>query len=141
MRRYRDARIQFVVPLVTDDEIRRKCSRSLFDVYRRHGMDVIHFPIRDLTSPPVEEVVRLVRTIVPYLRARARVVVHCNAGTGRTAVVCACLVAATMDMNGAESIAHIQSLMHTQITDSQKRVIETFAANVPADIAHPPAES
>jgi protein-tyrosine phosphatase len=127
MKRYREEGIEFAVSLVTDEEIARKAKRDLLGQYAQAGIESIRFPIRDLTSPPVEDVRELVDRIGPYLRAGAKIAIHCNAGTGRTAVVIACLCADLLNLGGREAIDYVQSLMATQVTESQKRVVRTFA--------------
>jgi protein-tyrosine phosphatase len=127
MRRYKTMGIEFAVSLVTDEEIARKAKRDVLGLYAQAGIESIRFPIRDLTSPPVDDVRELVNRIGPYLRAGAKMVIHCNAGTGRTAVVIACLCADLLDLDGQAAIDYVQSLMATQITESQKRVVHTFA--------------
>lgn len=127
LRRYRDEGIEFVVPLVTDEEIARKARRDVLGAYTRAGIQAIRFPIRDLTSPELDAVRELVRTVVPYIRAGARVAVHCNAGVGRTGVIVACLVSCLLGIGGREAIEYVQSRMATQLTDSQKRTVERFA--------------
>ncbi len=127
LRRYRDEGVELAAALVTDDEIRRKCKRDLRELYRKAGIEMIHLPIRDLTSPELEGVLGLVRRVGPYLGAGAKVAVHCNAGTGRSAVVVACLGAALDGKAGPEAVAWVEGLMITQMTASQKRVVERFA--------------
>jgi protein-tyrosine phosphatase len=127
LKRYREEGVEFAAVLVTEDEIRRKCKRDLRELYRKAGIEMVHLPIQDLTSPELEGVLGLVRHVGPYLRAGARVAVHCNAGTGRSAVVVACLRAALDGQSGLDAIAWVEGLMTTQMTTSQKRVVERFA--------------
>ncbi|MFP4356620.1 MAG: fused DSP-PTPase phosphatase/NAD kinase-like protein [Phycisphaerae bacterium] len=132
MKFYRDARVETVIPLVTDEEIARKAKRDVLGAYEKAGIEIIRFPIADLTSPPVEDVCRLVKTVSPMLKDGRRIAVHCNAGTGRTAVIVACLVADLLAIDGTAATAYIESRMATQLIDSQKRVIERFA-ELPGD--------
>ncbi len=127
MRRYVQEKIEFAIPLVTDAEIAGKAKRDVLALYEKNAIEVIRFPVKDLTSPELEKVRELVRTVAPYLRAGARVAVHCNAGVGRTAVIVACLAAKLLDLEGPEATRHVTSRMHTQMTTSQKRVVEKFA--------------
>ncbi len=130
--RYREAGVEFVVPLVTDEEIDRKAKRDLLGEYKRAGIQAIRFPIRDLTSPSVEAVCKLVQTVAPYLRAGACVAVHCNAGVGRTAVIVACLVAEVLEMDGRDATEYVEARMATRLIASQKRVILKFS-DLPAE--------
>jgi protein-tyrosine phosphatase len=131
MKRYQREHIEFAVPLVTDEEIRAKAKRDLMDLYRQAGIEVIRFPIADLTSPELEKVRELVRQIAPRIKAGAKVAVHCNAGVGRSAVITACLMCALLEIPGSQAIARIQELMTTQLTSSQKRVVEQYQDNPP----------
>ena len=64
--------------------------------------------------------------MVGYLRAGARVVVHCNAGVGRTGVMTCCIVRDIHDLATGEAIEYVRSHMQTNMTDEQKRLIDRF---------------
>jgi hypothetical protein len=139
MRRYRAAGVEFAVMLVTDDELAKKAKRDLLSLYPKVGIDALRFPFRDLTSPSLETVEQMVRCVGPYLRAGAKVVVHCNAGTGRTGVAAACLAADLLELPGREAIQYVTDRMATQITDSQKRVVCQYADKRSRQAPHTPA--
>lgn len=126
LRRYQAAGIQIAVPLVTDEEMKRKLKRDLLAAYARAGIEVIRLPITDLTSPALGDVRAFVDTVEPRLRDGGKIAVHCNAGTGRTAVVSACLASRLLQLDGRDATRYIESLMATQITASQKQVVERF---------------
>jgi len=92
--RWKAAGVRAVVSLMEAEEIRAKCP-GLHEACRRHGLEVIHFPIRDYGVPTD---LPAFRGLLAELRARlARgedVLVHCNGGLGRTAVVLAGLLRA-----------------------------------------------
>lgn len=138
MRRYRAAGVEFAVMLVTDDELAKKAKRDLLSLYPRVGIDALRFPFRDLTSPSLETVEQMVRCVGPYLRAGAKVAIHCNAGTGRTGVAAACLAADLLDLPGPEAIQYVTDRMATQITDSQKRVVCQYADQRSRQATHTP---
>lgn len=92
--RWKAAGIRAVVSLMEADEIRAKCP-GLHETLRRHGLDVIHFPIRDYGVPGDLDAFRdLLANLHGRLARGQDVLVHCNGGLGRTAVVLAGLLRA-----------------------------------------------
>jgi protein-tyrosine phosphatase len=128
LKRYRAEHVGCAIPLVTDAELARKSRKDLLSEYARAGIEVIRFPIADLTSPELEAIVTLVADVVPRIQAGTHVAVHCNAGVGRTGVVVSCLVCALLDLDDTQAIAHVRGYMHTQMTESQKQVVQKFHA-------------
>jgi protein-tyrosine phosphatase len=126
IKEYRKNRIDVVVPLVTDEEIKNKAARDLPKVYAKEKLEVIRFPIPDLTSPSVNEVTESIEKIVVELRAGKRVVVHCNAGLGRTGVVLACILCHISGMNGDEAITFTKKYLSLNMTDEQIRFVRKW---------------
>jgi protein-tyrosine phosphatase len=88
-RAWRDAGVGLVVSLIEDWEVPRRAP-GLFDVLAREGVDLRRFPIADFGVPvDVPAFGRLLDEIGRRLAGGESVLVHCNAGLGRTAVVLA----------------------------------------------------
>lgn len=134
IREYRRNRVNVVVPLVTDEEMAKKAARNLPKVYAGEQIDVIRFPIPDLTSPSLAEVTQSIEKIVGELRAGKRVVVHCNAGLGRTGVVLACILCRISGMSGNDAISYIKSYLSLKMTDEQVRFVRKWTEAFPKDI-------
>jgi hypothetical protein len=66
------------------------------------------YPIHDLSSPPIEEILSLYQGVVDRLRRGESVIVHCAAGIGRagTLAVAVCQLAG-MPLN--EALAHVRT--------------------------------
>jgi protein-tyrosine phosphatase len=126
LKAYRKHRIEFVIMLVTDDEMKRKLKRNLLAVYEKKHIKKIRFPFSDYTSPHLDEFSRTVDRITGYLRAGARMAVHCNAGVGRTGVMTTCIVRDITGMDGPRAIEYVKRYMKTNMTDEQRRLVAKF---------------
>ncbi len=125
---YRRSRINVVVGLVTADELQRKCKRDLFALYRKHGIELLHLSVPDLTTPSQEEIGQVVGTLVTRLQEpRIQMVVHCNAGIGRTGVIVSCIAQRILVCRGDDAIAYVSQYMMMDMTDEQRRAVGRWA--------------
>lgn len=122
---YKSHGIQRAVALVTDAEMKKKSRRDLLRAYARLKINVDRCPIADLTSPSYDDLTELIPRLADRLQYE-NIVVHCNAGVGRTGVVIACLVRYIMGFNGDQAIQYIAEHMHIAMTTEQKRVMERW---------------
>ena len=93
-RAWREAGVGLVVSLIEDWEVPRRAP-GLFEALAREGVDLRRFPIADFGVPTdVPAFGRLLDEVGRRLAERECVLVHCNAGLGRTAVVLASILKA-----------------------------------------------
>jgi protein-tyrosine phosphatase len=93
-RTWRVAGVELVVSLIEDWEIPRRAP-GLFEALAREGIDVRRFPIADFGVPAdVPAFGLLLDELGRRLAGGGNVLVHCNAGLGRTAVVLASVLKA-----------------------------------------------
>ncbi len=86
---WRAAGVRLVVSLIEDWEVPRRAP-GLFDTLARHGLESWRFPIVDFGVPADPAAFRaLLARLQARLGAGEGILVHCNAGLGRTAVVLA----------------------------------------------------
>jgi protein-tyrosine phosphatase len=78
--------VEAVVTLMEEWEIARRCP-GLVDAFHRHELEVLRFPIVDFGAPADTAAFgALVLDVRGRLARGQGVLVHCNAGLGRTAV-------------------------------------------------------
>jgi len=94
VRAWREADIALVVSLIEDWEVPRRAP-GLFEALAREGLGVRRFPIADFGVPADGPAFgRLLDEVGRRLSEGSGVLVHCNAGLGRTAVVLASILKA-----------------------------------------------
>ncbi len=58
--------------------------------YREAGFEAYHFPVEDFTAPELEQIAAACSVIDEASTQGEKVLVHCNAGIGRTGTLLAC---------------------------------------------------
>jgi protein-tyrosine phosphatase len=94
-----------VVCLVREGELRGRYDEYLAWLQAKDGST--WYPIHDLSSPPIEEILSLYQGVVDRLRRGESVIVHCAAGVGRagTLAVAVCQIAG---MALDEALSHVR---------------------------------
>jgi protein-tyrosine phosphatase len=91
---WRDSGVDLVLSLIEDWEVPRRAP-GLFEALARQRIEVRRFPIADFGVPrEAPEFGRLLRVVVDRLATGDGILVHCNAGLGRTALVLASVLKA-----------------------------------------------
>jgi len=98
------------------------------DALSRHGLEVLHLPVPDMTAPVPEQFTRAL-DFIDYQRTLGRaVVVHCLVGQGRTATVLAAYLIRS-GMSPEEAIAKLRALCPGAISSpGQEHALRAFAA-------------
>ncbi len=128
IREYRKLHIKRVVALVTMDEMMRKARRNVLQEYEKRGLSYSHLPIADMTAPEVSNITDLVPMIIRGLSFE-NIVIHCNAGVGRTGVVAACVLKQLKGCSGDVALDILATSLITDMTDEQKRFVKKWEPN------------
>ena len=123
---YKNNKINHVYSLVTDEELRKKARRNIFKRYDQAGITCSRHVIHDFQAPSLDVLHDLVMDACERLQQQ-RVVVHCHAGVGRTAVAASAIVLAVEGFTPEEAIDHIKKHMTVNITSEQKTLVKKYA--------------
>lgn len=97
---WKDAGVTHVVCLLTDGEQLYYYGQDLVRLYQRNGLVVLRFPVPDHKPMRLALAERLCAQVAGILESdKARVLVHCSAGCGRTSMALGC-IASYMARNG-----------------------------------------
>jgi atypical dual specificity phosphatase len=108
----------------------------------RHGITVLHLPVRDFTAPSVAQLLEFTSAAETAIEGGRTVGVHCGAGLGRTGTFLAAFFVTT-GMTADAAIAHVRMLRPGSIeTEAQAEAVHALAASLGQDppSAPPPTE-
>ena len=125
MEEYRQAKIDVVVMLVSDEEGKAQAGVDLRKYYAEEGYETIHLPIVDFDVPEDEGALEnALQAAIQAVKGEKNIVVHCLAGLGRTGMFLGLLARRTMGMEGAEAIMWLRGFVPGMVqTDAQARVV------------------
>ncbi|MDH5605551.1 MAG: tyrosine-protein phosphatase [Anaerolineae bacterium] len=125
---YRQAGINTVVMLVSDEEARMKSGRDLRAAYQHRGMQVIQLAIEDFDIPRDEPALQAaLQSAAQQASLGSNLVVHCLAGLGRTGLFLGLLARSILGFPGEEAVAWVRRWVDGAVqTDAQKKFVIDF---------------
>ncbi len=120
-------RVDVLVSLVEDHELRVLGIQALPDEARARGIEVVRFPIVDIDVPRDRAgAARVVEAAVLRAKTGASVVFHCRGGLGRAGTMAACALV-TLGYEPRAAIARVREVRPGAIeTPAQERFVLGF---------------
>jgi len=85
-----------------------------------------HFPLKDHQPARPEDLMQIVKEIKRLVENGGNVLVHCQAGLGRTGMVLAAYIMATEGLGWRESLAKVRQLRPGSVEKNQEKTLEEF---------------
>ncbi|HSF80590.1 MAG TPA: protein-tyrosine phosphatase family protein [Anaerolineales bacterium] len=119
--------VSVIVLLASDQECIEKSGRDLRAFYANESLDVIYLPTPDFGVPENRALDAAVDEALARLQAGANLLVHCNAGIGRTGTFLACLAKRGMAMSAEQAIGWVRKRIPGALeTTEQLRLVAGF---------------
>ena len=114
------AGVSVVVDLVPDSEALGKTGKELRRLYQERGLEVIYLPISDFEAPADGELDAALQTALDYAALGKNILVHCNAGYGRTGTFLACLRRLQMGLDGVQAVRWVRQFIPPALENEQQ---------------------
>ena len=121
------AGVDVIVMLTPEEEVWEVTGRDLLKIYQSHGFDVIHAPVEDFSIPEPGAFQSPIKETLQAAQSGKRIVIHCQAGLGRTGMFAACLAKVVLDLSGEAAVQWIRRYVPDAVqTAQQYRFVENF---------------
>jgi protein-tyrosine phosphatase len=120
--------VDFLAPLIEDDELELLGIPTLVEAAAGRGMTVARLPIPDGGIPDILAARSLVERIVAHARAGGGAVTHCRGGLGRAGTIAACCLVA-LGADPRVAVREVRSVRPGAIeNEGQERFVAEYAA-------------
>jgi ADP-ribosyl-[dinitrogen reductase] hydrolase len=116
-----------LVPLIEDHELKMLQIEALVPKAKAHGLEVDHFPIKDLGAPAMAPTKVLAKKLAADLKAGKDVVIHCRGGNGRTGTIAVCAMI-ELGMSANQALKLVRSVRPNAVeTSVQEKFVHDYA--------------
>jgi protein-tyrosine phosphatase len=116
-----DQKINTIIMLVQQQEAIYKAHRDLITLYQTFGFNVIHFPIQDFETPHnVQHFSETVDLAIEKARNGENLVMHCNAGLGRTGLFATAMALSLYGYSPQQAIRWVRQYIPAALENPQQ---------------------
>jgi atypical dual specificity phosphatase len=83
----------------------------------------LHFPLKDHQPPRPEDVLRIVEAVESLVKSERKVLIHCQAGYGRTGTVLAAYFMKKEGLSWADALAKVRSIRPGSVEKGQESTL------------------
>ena len=124
---FEQAGVDVVVMLTPEDEVQEVTGRDLKAEYHACGFEVIHAPVEDFSIPDPGAFQAPIHDALKAAQSGKTVVIHCQAGLGRTGMFAACLAKVVLGLSGEDAVAWVRQHVPDAVQTAQQfRYVENF---------------
>lgn len=106
--RIKNLGVQVIVVLAPRQEYLAQTGLDLVQRYQEAGIETIEMPVEDFSVPNPEVLDQTLDLVITKARSGSNVVVHCQAGYGRTGTFMACLAVRALGLDGGQAIRWVR---------------------------------
>lgn len=124
---FEQAGVDVVVVLTPEDEVQEVTGRDLIEEYLAYDYEVIHAPVEDFSIPGPGAFQAPIHDTLKAAQSGKTVVIHCQAGRGRTGMFAACLAKVVLGLSGEDAVAWVRQYVPDAVQTAQQfRYVENF---------------
>ena len=123
--------VDVVVMLTPEEEVWEVTGRDLLMRYEALGLDVIYVPVEDFSVPKPGAFQEPIRRALRAAKSGKTLVIHCQAGLGRTGMFAACLAKVVLEMSGEDAVNWVREYVPEAVQTAQQfRFVENFVYDI-----------
>lgn len=129
-------KITTIFLLATNEEMEAAKVPNLKTLYEECGCKVVHCPIEDGKTIPLESMKELIQKVISAAMQGENALIHCKAGRARTGMVLSCLAMETLNLPPANAQLFVEAFLgKSQNSGLQKTFLAAYKPGFAASAA------